>query len=77
MHNFIKSHDTGFALTEGKRGSFRTNFFPPINIPVISHMPWVERNFPIPPGIYEEVCVIVQKKITAGIYEPSNSSYWS
>jgi hypothetical protein len=38
-------------------------------------MPWVERNFPIPPGICEEVCAIVQKKITAGIYEPLNSSY--
>jgi hypothetical protein len=37
----------------------------------------VEQNFPIPPGIYEEVCVIAQKKITAGIYELSNSSHWS
>jgi hypothetical protein len=37
----------------------------------------VERNFPIPPGIYEDVCAIVQKKRAAGIYEPSNSSYRS
>jgi hypothetical protein len=37
----------------------------------------VERNFPIPPGIYEDVCAIVQKKLAAGIYEPSNSSYRS
>jgi hypothetical protein len=28
MHNFIKSHDTGFAWTEGERGSFQTDFFP-------------------------------------------------
>jgi hypothetical protein len=77
MHDFIKSHDSGFAWTEGKRGSFETDFFLPINISVIPHTPWVEQNFPIPPGIYEEVCAIVQKKITAGIYEPSNSSYWS
>jgi hypothetical protein len=37
----------------------------------------VECNFPIPSGLYEEVCSIVQKKIAAGIYKPSNSSYRS
>jgi hypothetical protein len=77
MHNFIKSHDTGFAWSEDEKGSFRTDFFPPVDIPVIPHTPWVEQNFPIPPGLYEEVCSIVQKKIVAGIYKPSNSSYRS
>jgi hypothetical protein len=37
----------------------------------------VEHNFLIPLGIYEDVCAIVQKKLAAGIYEPSNSSYRS
>jgi hypothetical protein len=37
----------------------------------------VECNFPIPPGIYEDVCAIVQKKLAAGIYELLNSSYRS
>jgi hypothetical protein len=37
----------------------------------------VERNFPIPPGIYEDVCAIVQTKLAAGIYELSNSFYRS
>jgi hypothetical protein len=32
---------------------------------------------PYSPGIYEDVCAIVQKKIVAGIYELSNSSYRS
>jgi hypothetical protein len=75
MHDFIKSHNTAFAWSKDEKGSFRTDFFPPVDIPVIYHTPWVERNFPIPPGLYEEVCSIIQKKIVAGIYEPSNSSY--
>jgi hypothetical protein len=37
----------------------------------------VECNFPIPPGIYKDICAIVQKKLAAGIYEQSNSSYRS
>jgi hypothetical protein len=75
MHNFMLAHDSGFAWSEEEQGSIRTDFFPPVNFPVIIlHTLWVERNFPIPPGIYEDVCAIVQKKLAAGIYEPSNSS---
>jgi hypothetical protein len=77
MHDFIKLHDTSFTWSEDEKGSFRTDFFLPVDIPVIPHTPWVVRNFPIPPGLYEEVCSIIQKKIAAGIYEPSNSSYRS
>jgi hypothetical protein len=62
-------------MTTTKRGSFRPNFFPPINIPVIPHTPFIEKNILIPPGIYEEVCAVIHKKLAAGVYEPSNSSY--
>jgi hypothetical protein len=77
MHNFMLVHDSGFTWNEQERGSFQTDFFPPVDFPVVPHTPWVEHNFPIPPGIYEDVCAIVQKKLAAGIYEPSNSSYRS
>jgi hypothetical protein len=77
MHDFVLAHDSGFAWSEGERGSFRTDFFPPVDFPVIHHTPWVKRNFPIPPGIYGDICAIVQKKLAAGIYELSNSSYRS
>jgi hypothetical protein len=40
-------------------------------------MPWVQKNIPIPPGIFEDVCAIIKQKIDAGVYEPSNSSYRS
>jgi hypothetical protein len=77
MHDFIRNHETAFAWNENERGSFRPDFFLPIEFPVIPHTPWVERNIPIPPGIYEEVCGMLKKKIEAGVYEPSNSSYRS
>jgi len=40
-------------------------------MPVVEHKPWVLRNMPIPPGIYEDVCKIIQTKIDAGVYERS------
>jgi hypothetical protein len=74
MHDFIRKHETVFAWNKNKRGSFRSDFFPPIEFPVIPHMPWVQCNIPIPPGIFKEVCKMIKKKIEAGVYEPSNSS---
>jgi hypothetical protein len=39
MHNFMLAHDSGFAWSEEERGSFRTDFFPPVDFPVIPHTP--------------------------------------
>jgi len=57
-------------------GNFRKDYFKPIIIPTVPHMPWVEHNIPIPPGIYE-VVRIIKEKIKIGVYERSNSSYQS
>ena len=77
MHHVIMEQEKAFAWDDTERGSFRTDFFPPIKIPVVEHTPWVYRNIPIPAGIYDEVCNIVQKKLDTGVYEPSNASYRS
>ena len=77
MHHFMMLQNEGFAWDDSERGSFREDFFPPVKMPVIEHKPWVLRNIPIPPGIYNDVCKIIKTKIDAGVYEPSNSSYRS
>ena len=43
----------------------------------VKHIPWVQRQPPILPGIRDEVLKLIQKKIDSGIYKPSNSSYQS
>ena len=77
MHHFMMQQSHGFAWDDSERGSFREDFFPPIDIPVVPHKPWVLKNIPIPPGLYPEVCRIIKVKLDAGVYEPSNSSYRS
>ncbi len=44
---------------------------------MVPHIPWVLRNIPIPPGIYDKVCRIIKSKIDSDVYEPLNSSYRS
>jgi len=77
MHDFMRKQELGFAWDDSERGKFRTDFFPPVDFPVIPHKPWVEKNIPIPPGVFKEVCKIIKTKIAAGVYEPSSSSYRS
>ena len=77
LHQFMCLQNEAFALCDEERGCFKPEFFPPIEFPVIPHTPWVQKNIPIPPGLYNEVCAIIKRKIVAGVYEPSNSSYRS
>jgi len=77
MHHLMMEQDLGFAWDDSERGRFREDFFPPIDIPVVPHKPWVLKNIPIPPGLYPKVCEIIKTKLDAGVYEPSNSSYRS
>jgi hypothetical protein len=77
MHQFMCLQHEGFVWTDQECGHFCEDFFSPIEIPTIPHKPWTQRNISIPPGIYEEVCKVIWRKLDAGVYEPSNSSYRS
>ena len=77
IHHFMCLQNEAFAWNDEERGSFRTDFFPPVDFPVIPHTPWTLKNIPIPPGLYDEICALIKKKIAAGVYERSNSSYRS
>ena len=68
-------HQDGFAWNDTEQGHFREDFFRPIDMPVVPHKPWVLRNIPILPGIYNDVCEAIRRKLQAGTFEPSNSSY--
>jgi hypothetical protein len=75
MHNFMMQQNEAFAWDDSERGSFRHDFFPPVEFPVIEHKVWVERSIPIPRGQLDMVCKLIKNKVDAGVYEPSNSSY--
>ena len=77
LHHFMSLQNKGFAWDNSKHSHFHKDFFPPVEIPVIAHTPWVEQNIPIPPGIYDKVCKIIHMKMNASIYEHSNSLYQS
>ncbi|KDR71201.1 hypothetical protein GALMADRAFT_19354, partial [Galerina marginata CBS 339.88] len=71
VHHFMMEQNRAFAWDDTERGQFREDFFPPVVIPTVEHTPWVYKNIPIPPGLYDEVCKIIRSKRDSGVYEPS------
>ena len=71
----VSTHNKAFAWSDEERGAFDPQYFAPIEIPHISHVPWVLRQGPIPRGILNEVIKIIEDKWRSGVYEPSSSSY--
>jgi hypothetical protein len=41
IHHFMTLHQDAFAWDDSERGHFREDFFPPVEMPVIPHTPWV------------------------------------
>ncbi|CCM06675.1 uncharacterized protein FIBRA_08960 [Fibroporia radiculosa] len=66
IHHFMSLHNDAFAWTDNERGCFKPAYFPPVEIPVVPHTPWVQQNIPIPPGLYNEVCTQVKRKLDTG-----------
>lgn len=75
LHHFMMLHQDGFAWTDKERGRFKPEYFPPVDFLVILHVPYIEKNIPIPLGIYEQVCGEIKRKIVVGVYKPSNAAY--
>ena len=77
VHHILKLNERALAWTEAEKGRFSNEYFSPVKIPVIEHVPWAHKNIPIPPGILDEVIKLFKEKIDAGVYEHSDSSYRS
>ncbi|EJC97575.1 uncharacterized protein FOMMEDRAFT_54537, partial [Fomitiporia mediterranea MF3/22] len=75
--NLISMHEDAFAWNELEKGALDPEYFDPILIPTVPHIPWVQRNIRIPQGNLDAVVKILKDKIATGVYEPSNSSYRS
>jgi hypothetical protein len=59
VHQLMMNQESAFAWDASERGRFRTDFFPPVEMPVVEHKPWVLKNIPIPPGLYKQICELI------------------
>ena len=75
--HILKSNEHALAWTDKECGHFCDDYFTPVKIPMVEHIPWTHRSLPIPSGIMDEVIKLLKHKIATGMYEPSNTSYRS
>jgi hypothetical protein len=76
-HHLVKEQEECLLWIEEEKGEFQQDFFPPVHIPTVLHMPWVYKNIPILPGLHDEFIKIICDKIVSGVYKPSNAAYRS
>ena len=77
LKHVLTTNGRSIAFDEQERGTFRDNYFTDYKMPVLDHIPWQDRNMPIPPGYKNEIIRLLKEKIDAGVYEPAQSSYRS
>ena len=77
LKHLIVLNERSIAFEDNERGTFRRDYFSDYQIPVIEHVPWVDKNIPLPPGHREEIIRILKERIEAGVYEKAQSSYRS
>jgi len=77
LQHILLLNKSGLMWTEDKKGRFCDNYFAPVKIPAIKHVPWIHKNIPIPYGILDDIIQIFKDKLAAGVYKPSDASYRS
>src|SRR6201992_1144812 len=77
LKHVIALNERSFAFDEHERGTFRSDYFSNYKMPVIDHVPWQDKNMPIPQGYKDEIIKLLKEKVVAGVYEEAQSSYRS
>jgi len=77
LKHVIVLNERSIAFDESERGTFRNDYFSDYKIPVIEHTPWMDKNIPLPKGYIDEIIRMLKEKISAGVYEESQSPYRS
>ena len=73
----LVKNEAAIAFEDIHRKTLKESYFSPYKIPHVPHVPWQDKNIPIPPGLRDKVMELFQLKIKAGVYEPCQSPYRS
>ena len=77
LQHLLVVNERSIAFSESERGTFRKDYFSDYEMPVVDHIPWMEKNMPIPRGYEDQITQIIKDKKEAGVYEEAQSSYRS
>ena len=77
LQHLLVVNERSIAFSEMERGTFRKDYFSDYEMPVIDHVPWMEKNIAVPQGYKKQITKIIKEKKEAGVYEDAQSSYRS
>jgi hypothetical protein len=71
----LRLNDKSLAFDNSERGNFSDKYFSPYIIPTVPHIPWAQKNAPIPAGIGDQVIEMLKDKIDTGVMELCQGQY--
>ena len=77
LKHVLVTNERSIAFDEDERGTFRSDYFSDYKMLVVDHLPWQDKNIPLPAGYRDEIIRLLKEKIQAGVYEGAQSSYRS
>ena len=75
FQHILKLNEATLPYEEKDWGTLKTKYFLDYVMPTVLHTPWEYKNILIPPGIRDKVIEMLKRKMDAGVYEQSQSSY--
>ena len=75
FQHILKLNEEALPFEEADRGTLKKEYFSDYIMPTVPHTPWAFKSIPIPAGIRDKVISLLKDKMSAGVYEASQSSY--
>ncbi|EJU00953.1 hypothetical protein DACRYDRAFT_36484, partial [Dacryopinax primogenitus] len=67
----LHTHKKVFAWNKQEMGLFKSDYFDPVQILMIKHIPWQQKNIPVPPCFPAKGLKGLARQAKCRIYEPS------
>ncbi|KAJ2920486.1 hypothetical protein H1R20_g16609, partial [Candolleomyces eurysporus] len=77
VHELIHAFEHVFAWDKSEKGMFLEDYFDPVLIAAMEHIPWILPSIPIPQGLWDCIIAIIKDRIASGVIKPSNAAYHS
>ncbi|KZT31268.1 hypothetical protein SISSUDRAFT_995351, partial [Sistotremastrum suecicum HHB10207 ss-3] len=71
VQHVLLNNELGIAWDDSEKGQFKKEYFEEVKFPTVPHIPWVEKNYRIPPGLHDQLVKELQRKLDMGVIEPS------
>jgi hypothetical protein len=74
LEHVLLQNEKTLAFDLSHVGRFKDTYFSDYKMATIPHVPWQEKNIPVPPALFDKINKIIQEKLENGTYEKAEGT---